>query len=74
MHLLAIALGLSLVGSCGGLLVASSLLLFNPARDRAIVVLYNCMDMTPGKLQLTDRVAANVTALLDGKPAPPLTN
>ena len=31
MPLLATALGLSLLGSCGGLLVASSLLLFNDA-------------------------------------------
>ena len=31
MHLLGTALGLSLLGSCGGLLVASSLLLFTDA-------------------------------------------
>lgn len=37
MHLLATALGLSLVGSCGGLLVASSLLLFtHSARSRLV--------------------------------------
>lgn len=37
MHLLATALGLSLLGSCGGLLLASSLLLFS-ARIRARIV------------------------------------
>lgn len=51
-------------GGTGGY---TSLVSFNPQRDRAIVVLYNCEDMAaPG---MTDRIAANVTALLDGKPA-----
>lgn len=45
---------------------------FNPDEDRAIVVLYNRNDATPGKLQLVDRVAANVTALLSGKAVTPL--
>lgn len=51
-------------GGTGGY---TSLVVFDPQRDRAIVVLYNCEDMgAPG---MTDRIAANVTALLDGKPA-----
>ena len=53
-------------GGTGGY---SSLVTFNPKKDRAIVVLYNCLDLMPGRAQLTDRVAANVTALLDGKAA-----
>jgi zinc and cadmium transporter len=36
-HLLATALGLSLLGSCGGLLVASSLVLFSDAMRRRVV-------------------------------------
>lgn len=53
-------------GGTGGY---SSLIVFDPQKDRAIVVLYNCMDLMPGRPQLTDRVVANVSALLDGKPA-----
>lgn len=53
-------------GGTGGY---SSLVVFDPKKDRAIVVLYNCLDLMPGRPQLTDRVAANVAALLDGKPA-----
>ncbi len=53
-------------GGTGGY---SSLVIFNPEKDRAIVVLYNCLDLMPGQPQLTDRVGANVVALLDGKPA-----
>jgi CubicO group peptidase (beta-lactamase class C family) len=56
-------------GGTGGY---SSMLIFEPGRDRAIVILHNCEDMTPGKPQLVDRVAANITALLDGKPVPPI--
>jgi hypothetical protein len=48
--------------------------MFEPKRDRALVVLYNCLDMDPGKPQLVDIVAANVQALMDGKPVPPLPN
>ncbi len=51
-------------GGTGGY---SSLVIFQPKKDRAIVVLYNCQDMMPGRLQLVDRVGANVLALLDGK-------
>jgi D-alanyl-D-alanine-carboxypeptidase/D-alanyl-D-alanine-endopeptidase len=53
-------------GGTGGY---SSLVIFDLKKDRAIVVLYNCEDITPGQLQLTERVAANVTGLLEGKPA-----
>ena len=58
-------------GGTGGY---ASLVIFEPQRDRAMVVLYNCMDMDAGRPQLTDRVAANVRALLDGKPAPTIGN
>jgi serine-type D-Ala-D-Ala carboxypeptidase/endopeptidase len=53
-------------GGTGGY---SSLVIFNPKQDRAIVVLYNCEDIMPGHPQLVERVGANVSALLDGKPA-----
>ena len=56
-------------GGTGGY---ASLVMFDPKRDRAIVVLYNCLDMDPARPQLTDRVAANMNALMDGKPVPPL--
>jgi hypothetical protein len=42
---------------------------FNPAKDRAIVVLYNRFDITPGQMPFADRVAENVDALMSGKPA-----
>ena len=58
----------------GGTAGYSALVTFEPKRDRAIVVLYDCLDMTPGKPIPADGVAANVTALLDGKPVPPLGN
>ncbi|MGB8885824.1 MAG: serine hydrolase domain-containing protein [Candidatus Korobacteraceae bacterium] len=58
-------------GGTGGY---SSLIMFEPKRDRAIVVLYNCLNMDPRKPQLVDLVAANVQALMDGKPVPPLPN
>jgi len=54
----------------GGTAGYSAVVIFEPKIDRAIVVLYNCLDINPGKLQLTDLVAANISALLDGKPAP----
>ncbi len=53
-------------GGTGGY---SSLVIFQPREDRAIVVLYNCQDMMPGRPQLVDRVGANVLALLDGNGA-----
>ncbi|MFZ0315288.1 MAG: serine hydrolase domain-containing protein [Candidatus Korobacteraceae bacterium] len=56
----------------GGTAGYSALVTFDPERDRAIVVLYDCLDMTPGKPIPADAVAANVTALLDGKPVPPI--
>ena len=37
MHSLATALGLSLLGSCGGLLVASSLVLFSDPMQKRVV-------------------------------------
>jgi len=58
----------------GGTAGYSALVTFEPKRDRAIVVLYDCLDMTPGKPIPADGVAANVTALLDGKPVPPIGN
>ena len=58
-------------GGTGGY---SSMVMFQPQRDRAIVVLYNCLDMAPGRQQLVDAVAANVQALMDGKPVLPLPN
>ena len=54
----------------GGTAGYSSVVIFEPKIDRAIVVLYNCLDINPGKPQLTDLLAANVRALLDGKPVP----
>ena len=51
-------------GGTGGY---SSLVIFQPQKDRAIVVLYNCQGMMPGRPQLVDRVGENVSALLDGK-------
>ena len=56
----------------GGTAGYSAVVIFEPNIDRAIVVLYNCLDINPGKPQLTDLVAANVRALLDGKPALPI--
>ena len=58
----------------GGTAGYSALVTFEPKRDRAIVVLYDCLDITPGKPLPADGVAANVTALLDGKPVPPIGN
>lgn len=58
----------------GGTAGYSALVTFEPKRDRAIVVLYDCLDMAPGKPIPADGVAANVTALLDGKPVPPIGN
>jgi hypothetical protein len=58
-------------GGTGGY---ASLVIFEPKRDRTIVVLYNCLDMDPGKPHLVDIVAAHVQALMDGKPVPPLPN
>ncbi len=58
----------------GGTAGYSALVTFEPKRDRAIVVLYDCLDMVPGKPIPADAVAAHVTALLDGKPVPPIGN
>ncbi len=54
----------------GGTAGYASVVSFEPKLDRAIVVLYNCLDMNPGKPQLSDLVASNIRALMDGKPVP----
>ncbi len=56
-------------GGTGGY---TSIVGFSPREDRALVVLYNREDITPGKLPFTQRVAANVSGLMKGTPAPPL--
>ena len=56
----------------GGALGYSSHLEFDPARDRAIVVLYNRLDDTPGRGRFVDRIAQNVNALLNGEQTPRL--
>ena len=53
-------------GGTGGF---NSFVSFNPGIDRAIVVLYNRLDMAQAQGLFAERVAAHVTALLDGKPA-----
>jgi len=58
----------------GGTYGFSSMVMFEPKRDRALVVLFNCFDLTPGKQQLVNRVAANVIALIDGKAVPPIAD
>jgi D-alanyl-D-alanine-carboxypeptidase/D-alanyl-D-alanine-endopeptidase len=45
---------------------------FNPAQDRAIVVLYNRDDTDPGAPQLVERVVQNIDELMTGKPSIPL--
>ena len=45
---------------------------FNPAQDRAIVVLYNRDDTDPGAPQLVERVMENIDELMTGKPSIPL--
>ena len=54
----------------GGTAGYASVVTFEPKLDRAIVVLYNCLDINPGKQMLSDLVAANIRALMDGKPVP----
>jgi D-alanyl-D-alanine-carboxypeptidase/D-alanyl-D-alanine-endopeptidase len=56
-------------GLTGG---ASAHLEFNPTRERAIVVLYNRQDLTPGQMQFVDRIATNINQLMSGEPAIPL--
>ncbi|HKD66818.1 MAG TPA: serine hydrolase, partial [Candidatus Binataceae bacterium] len=50
----------------------SSHVQFNPAEDRAIVVLYNRFDSTLGQLRFVERVAENVDELLSGNPTIPV--
>jgi serine-type D-Ala-D-Ala carboxypeptidase/endopeptidase len=45
---------------------------FNPAQDRAIVVLYNRDNQDPAAPQLVERVVENIDELMTGKPAIPL--
>ncbi len=56
-------------GGTGGF---TSFVAFQPAHDRALVVLYNREDIGTTATPFTQRVAANVLALLSGTPAPPL--
>lgn len=56
-------------GATGGY---TSFVAFQPAHDRAVVVLYNREDLGASALPFTQRVAANVIALLSGTPAVPL--
>ncbi len=53
-------------GGTGGF---SSFAAFTPSADRAVVVLYNREDITPGQMMFVNRVCNNVVALLTGKPA-----
>jgi CubicO group peptidase (beta-lactamase class C family) len=53
-------------GGTGGF---NSFVSFNPGADRAIVVLYNRLDLASGQGLFAERVAAHAIALLDGKPA-----
>jgi len=45
---------------------------FNPAQDRAIVVLYNRDNQDPAAPQLVERVVENIDELMTGKPSIPL--
>lgn len=56
-------------GGTGGY---TSIVAFQPAGDRAVVVLYNREDIGTSAVPFTQRVAANVFALLSGTAAPPL--
>ena len=49
-----------------------SLAAFDPAQDRAIVVLYNRENTDPAAPQLVERVAENISELITGKPSIPL--
>ena len=68
MHLLATALGLSLLGSCGGLLVASSLVMF-PMRVRTRIVPW-LVSYAVGALLGVAFLALLPEALADLEPAP----
>lgn len=56
-------------GGTGGY---TSFAMFSPKEDRAIVVLYNREDLGSAPIMFVQRVAANVNALMSGKPALPL--
>lgn len=53
-------------GGTGGY---TSFVLFQPESDRGVVVLYNREDIGTSAVMFVDRVAANVVALMSGKPA-----
>jgi serine-type D-Ala-D-Ala carboxypeptidase/endopeptidase len=59
-------------GHGGGTTSYSSWVQFSPQRDRALVVLYNRLDDTPGQERFVDRVAENVDELMSGKPSRPI--
>jgi serine-type D-Ala-D-Ala carboxypeptidase/endopeptidase len=59
-------------GHGGGTRSYSSMVEFWPKRDRAIVVLYNRLDDTPGRERLVDRVTNNFDELMSGKPSRPI--
>lgn len=56
-------------GATGGY---TAFVAFQPANDRAVVVLYNREDLGASATPFSQRAAANVLALLSGSPAPPL--
>lgn len=56
-------------GGTGG---STSFVAFQPAHDRAVVVLYNREDIGSSATMFVQRVAGNVLALLAGTPAVPL--
>jgi hypothetical protein len=56
----------------GGTTSYSSWVQFSPQRDRALVVLYNRLDGTPGQERFVDCVAENVDELMSGKPSRPI--
>jgi|GEM_PF-461949 len=56
-------------GGTGGY---SSMIVFNPAQDRAIVTLYNRDETDPAAPRFVERVAENILQLMSGKPSVPL--
>ncbi len=56
-------------GGTGGY---SSMVMFNPGQDRAIVTLYNRDETDPAAPRFAERVAENIFELMSGKPSVPL--
>lgn len=56
----------------GGTVGCSSMVVFNPGQDRAIVTLYNRDNTGPAAPGFVERVAENIFALMSGKPSVPL--